>query len=123
MSTEVMEGNARIRSTMLGVEDHGVFTFMLDLDFGGSGQGAGGYVLDEYKKELKRRVGCAEGMELIARVLWVVGVEKWEALPGKYVRVRHDWSKVHAIGNVIEDKWLDFEEFWKNPFVTKEEMR
>jgi hypothetical protein len=38
---------ATIVSTSLGREDHGIFTFMLDLDYGGSGQGAGGYALND----------------------------------------------------------------------------
>lgn len=38
---------ATIGFTRLGREDHGIFTFILDLDYGGSGQGAGNYALND----------------------------------------------------------------------------
>ena len=102
--------NARIRSTHLGYEDHGIFTFLLDLDYGGAGQGFGTYALDEH--DGKRRVGTASGMGIIIEILKVVGVEKWEDLPGKYVRADAEHIKVHGIGNVLEDKWLYPEQFF-----------
>ena len=53
-------------------------------------------------------------MEAISKVLEVVGVDKWEDLPGKYIRFEDNgWgSKVTKIGNIIEEKWLDLEEFF-----------
>ena len=108
--------NAKITSTMLGTEDHGILSFYLYLDYGGSGQGAGGYSLDTPIKTgntFLRRVGTAEGLSLIMEILEIVGVGKWEDLPGKYIRVQADQAKVHAIGNVIKDKWLNFETFFK----------
>lgn len=90
--------NAKIESTMLGIEDHGIFTFMIHLDYGGSGQGFGGYALGgEYTDKL------------IRRVLKVVGVEKWEDLKGKYVRVNVPESGgiIHSIGNLLTEEWLD----------------
>lgn len=111
---EPMTGNAKIESTMLGLEDHGIMTAYLNLDYGGSGQGFGGYgfcqpIKDEAGKFLCRR-GTAYGCEWIRRVLEVVGVEKWEDLPGKYVRVVYDWGKVYRIGNIIKDEWFSPEE-------------
>lgn len=38
---------ATIGFTSLGRQDHGVFTFLLDLNFGGSGQGAGNMFLGD----------------------------------------------------------------------------
>lgn len=76
---------ARIRSTMLGYEDHGILTAWLDLDFGGSGQGAGGYGLDEYDKELDRRVAHAACGAFIAGVLSACGVQSWEKVAGRTV--------------------------------------
>ena len=109
--------NATITRTMLGVEDHGIFTFMLTLDYGGSGQGAGGYALDEFVGDKGggrgRRVGTAYGMDLIIAVLKVVGVEKWEDLKGEHIRVKAEHSKVHAIGHFLNDEWLDFKEFYE----------
>lgn len=110
--------NAVIGSTMLGWEDHGIFTFYLQLDYGSSGQGAGGYSLDApMKKDGKfiRRIGTASGTELLMRVMKVVGVSKWEDLKGKHIRARGTFSKVSAIGNLLKDEWLDFDEFFKEP--------
>jgi len=36
-----------IESTMLGKEDHGIFTYVLSFKFGGSGQGAGTLCLND----------------------------------------------------------------------------
>lgn len=99
--------NATIESTMLGVEDHGIFTYSIGLNYGGSGQTFGGYGLDSYDKATKRRVGTAYGLEAIARLLRVVGVSKWEDLKGKPVRVVADYSKVYKLGNYLKDEWLD----------------
>lgn len=90
--------NARIESTFLGVEDHGIFTFNLMLDYGGSGQGFGSYGLDAWEELAGRRVGTAYGLEMIKAVLQVVGVEKWEDLEGQLVRARQTHSSVSAIG-------------------------
>lgn len=100
--------NARITSTHLGLEDHGIFTFWLHLDYGSSGQGYGGYGLGSYKQGDSH--GLDFGMATIQRVMQVVGVEKWEDLPGKYVRTEHNWTRVTRIGNILKDDWLDLED-------------
>ena len=108
--------NAKIEGTHLGWEDHGIFTFILKLDYGGSGQCAGSYALDEWfgsKGSTGERGGTAMGLDLVMAVLKTVGVQKWEDLPGLHIRVRADNSKVHAIGNYLEDKWLDFAAFFE----------
>lgn len=108
--------NAKITSTMLGIEDHGIFSFMLHLDYGGSGQGAGGYALDapiDKDGVFLGRVGTASGMSLIIEILKIVGVDKWEDLKGKLIRVKAEQHKVYAVGHYLNDKWLDFEVFWK----------
>src|SRR4051812_19355959 len=92
---------------MLGVEDRGILTCWLNLDFGGSGQGFGGYALDQWDEEKDARLGTAYGMEFIRRLMNVVGVEKWEDLVGKHVRAETDWSRVHRIGHITRDKWFN----------------
>lgn len=106
--------NAKIRSTMLGREDHGIMTFMIFIDADGFGCGVGGYWLDEFNSATQTRVFRAESMEAISKVLEVVGVDKWEDLPGKYIRFEDNdrGSTVTKIGNIIEDKWFDLEEFF-----------
>lgn len=88
--------NARIESTHLGKEGHGIMTCMIMLDYGGAGQGFGGWSL-----------GGEWGMEYINKVLEVTGVECWEDLPGTHVRVKAEQMKVHAIGHILRDKWFD----------------
>jgi hypothetical protein len=104
--------NARITDTMLGIEDHGILSFMLTLDYGGAGQGFGGYTLDEWSEIHKARIGHAFGSQVILEILRVVGVEKWEGLVGKYVRVEHDHTKVCRIGNILRDVWFDPKATW-----------
>jgi len=99
--------NARIQSTMLGYEDHGILTCFLYLEYGGSGQGFGGYALDAYVKEAKERIAGAYGLRFITSVLKVVGVTQWEDLPGKHIRADSDHTKVYRIGNLLRDEWFD----------------
>lgn len=106
--------NAKIKSTMLGREGHGVMTFMIYINAYGFSCGVGGYCLDEFNPATQTRVFRAESMEAISKVLEVVGVDKWEDLPGKYIRFEDNgWgSTVTKIGNIIEDKWFDLKEFF-----------
>jgi hypothetical protein len=104
--------NALIRSTFLGFEDHGIFTFSIGLDYGGSGQSAGGYALDSRNKETQKKQGYAYAIDLISEILNVVGVDTWEDLKGKNIRVMATYDKVIAIGNLLNDKWLNFSDFY-----------
>ena len=107
--SEIRESNARIESTMLGIEDHGTMTCMIHLDYGGSGQGFGGYSLDQFGG----KEGHASSILFIRRILETVDVDAWEELVGKYIRVRYTHDRVHAIGHIIEDKWFTPAEFFK----------
>ena len=103
--------NARIESTMLGTEDHGIMTAWLMLDYNGVGQGFGGYGFDNPIKNeyggFRKREGIAWGMEYIIRVLKVVGVTKWEDLPGKFIRVKCTHTGILEIGNILKDEWFN----------------
>lgn len=114
--------NARIRSTMLGREDHGIMTFMIFVDAGNFGCGVGGYALDSRDRETKTRVFSAAGLEAISKVLEVVGVNTWEQLPGKYIRFKDNGlgSTIDEIGNIIDDKWFNLKEFFSK---VKEEVK
>ena len=106
--------NAKIRSTMLGRENHVFMRFLFYISAVGFDCGIGGYWLDEFNSATQTRVFRAESMEAISKVLEVVGVDKWEDLPGKYIRFEDNgWgSKVTKIGNIIEEKWLNLEELF-----------
>ena len=93
MSDKTHAELGRIETTMLGTEDHGIFTFMITLDFGGTGQGFGGYALDTPTGRglrFKGRHGTAFGMEAIMQLLDAAGVESWEDLKGKEVWAYRD---------------------------------
>lgn len=113
MSSEIV--NARISGTSLGIEDHGVMTFFLHLEWPGYGQGLGGFCLDSGKRGTDERTGWGPGFVAIRKILEVVGVEKWEDLKGKLIRIKVvGWgsSQTPIIGNILEDKWLDLQEFF-----------
>jgi hypothetical protein len=80
---------AKIRSAKLGWEDHGIFTCMLDLDYGSSCQGVGGYALDEPRRDGEGnsigRVGTAYGMEFIMRTMRACGVDDWSKITGRTI--------------------------------------
>lgn len=106
--------NAKITSTMLGREDHGIMTFMIFVEWDCFACGVGGYALDGYDKATDKRVFRAESMEAISKVLDVVGVDKWEQLSGQYIRIKDNgWgSTIDEIGNLMEDKWFNLREFF-----------
>lgn len=106
MSNNIEIKNGIIDDTFLGIEEYGIFTFYLHLDYGTSTQNLGGWVLaTEYGE-------CGKNLQLIRRILNIVGVDRWEKLLGKYVRVKADLDMVHAIGNILNEDWLDFDEFF-----------
>lgn len=106
--------NAKITGTMLGVEDHGIFSSMIYLSGDGWGIGFGGYAPDEPVKDgdgkfLGRR-GSAYGAEFLRRVLETLEAASWEKLPGTVVRVRLEggWGgTAAAIGHAIKDQWFE----------------
>jgi hypothetical protein len=102
--------NAKITSTRIEF-NHGCAVAWVMLDYGGSGQGFGGSILDDKPEETgKERKATAWGMDYIFSIIRTVGVEKWEDLPGKHVRVERTTEGfdglITGIGNIIEDKWF-----------------
>ena len=108
--------NALITNVDLSMADHGCLTLAMTLEGGGWGVVYGGYCLgkgylgadDDFFD------GSAAGMEYLIRIMDTVGVEKFQDLKGKYVRVAlKGWgNSVNIIGNIINDKWFDAETFF-----------
>ena len=110
------EKNAVIKGASLMIEDHGILSSFLTLDYGGSGQGFGGYFLyspSAWKEQDKGWTG-----HFIWRVLETVGVEDWSQLKGEVIRVRIESNFAVAIAHPISDNWFyptkEFEEFDKS---------
>lgn len=102
--------NARIKSTKLRL-DGDIPTFYVFVEGNGWGCGIGGYSLVGYDTDPP----TWETVEVLARICKVVGVDNWEDLKGKYVRVkrRDGWDTVKTIGNIIKDEWFDLEEYYR----------
>lgn len=78
---------AKVESTFLGIEDHGILTAMLHVTYGGSSQGIGGFAFDHRPRGSDRVVGSAFGVEWIRRVLEVLAVDSWEMVKGSQLLV------------------------------------
>ena len=104
--------NAQIDKTKLGMEE-GYFTCWLFLSYGAShSQGFGGYGLGDK--------WCSS---FIKEILKVAGVEDWEELSGRMIRVELDTDdfsgKIIKIGNILDDVWFDPKELAKKLGVDK----
>jgi hypothetical protein len=106
--------NAKITNTMLGVEDHGILTFYVTLEWRGGTQSLGGFALDQYNGEDKDRLGFGAGLTAIRKILETVGVERWEQLKGQLVRAKigtlGSWDQP-IIGNIMDERWFDLKAF------------
>lgn len=80
----------RVTGVFLGFEEHDIFTLNIMFDFGGTGQAFGGYALDTWDKEKKRRVGHAAGADFIVCVLRLFGVRDIQDIKGKSAYVLRD---------------------------------
>lgn len=86
--------NAKIRSAVIEIEDHGILTLWLHLDYGGSGQGFGGYSIEKNAGFWMRRI------------FDVLEVYRWSDVAGNNIRVKIEDGLAKGIGNIIKDKWF-----------------
>lgn len=106
--------NAVIQSVTICDSDRGILDAWLHLDYGGSGQGFGGYCLylpDSFAHhEIKSFAG-----HFIWRCMEIGGVTKWEDLKGKTIRVKTDgeYGLIKAIGHIVKDDWFCPDEDFK----------
>lgn len=97
--------NAVIERATITFEDHGVLSAWLHLDYGGSGQGFGGYSLYLPKSFTNHRLESVAG-HFIWRCMEIAGVEEWGRLAGKTIRVRGNMACIEAIGHIVKDDWF-----------------
>ncbi|MCP3681644.1 MAG: hypothetical protein GY861_03045 [bacterium] len=108
--------NAIIKSVSLTIADHGCLTMWLHLDYGGSGQGFGGFMLhpaDSKVEKLSESVGACG--HWVVRCLQIADVMEISDLAGKTIRVKGDHGGIDAIGHILKDDWFcpseDFKDF------------
>jgi len=103
---EPKEKNAKIKGVSLTMEDHGVLSAYLHLDYGGACQSFGNYELySPYYYQTHQKQANFAG-HFIWRCMEIAGVERWEDVAGKTIRVRARHDGIDAIGNIIEDDWF-----------------
>lgn len=103
-----IERNAIIEDARITNDDHGLLSAWLTLDYGGSGQGFGGYALYLPKSFRHHKLsGPNYAGHFIWRCMEIAGVSEWSKLVGKTVRVRCEHSQVHAIGHIVKNDWFN----------------
>ena len=109
--------NAKITNVSISMEDHGCLTFNLYLSGDGWGCAFGGYCIGHgYLGATEFKAENGGGLVAMMKIMDTVGVERWEDLKDKYVRIQSEgWgSCIHTIGNIIEDKWFNVKEFFES---------
>lgn len=105
--------NAKITGTNLG-EEHGCLTAEIFLEGEGWGCAFGGYCLDQWHANIGE-YSSRGGYGAIIELMKTLGVESWEALTGKYVRVESDGRSgpILKIGHLMKDQWFGWDEYFK----------
>jgi hypothetical protein len=103
----MVERNAVIDLATISRDDHGLLSAWLMLDYGGSGQGFGGYAL-YLPREWKHAPGQPNfAGHFIWRVMEVTDVTEWSRLVGRTIRVRATDGGIRAIGHIVKNEWFD----------------
>lgn len=99
--------NAIIERAVIKNDDRVGLTAILNLNYGGLCQNFGYFCL--YQPNAGVRTVNAMG-HFIYRVLEVAGVNSWDELAGKAVRVVCDAEHIEKIGHIVKDIWFDPDE-------------
>lgn len=105
-----MINNAVIESAEITTNERGLLDCWLMLDYGGSGQGFGGFALYLPKSFSHHRLESPAGHHIF-RIMEVAGVTDWSKLKGRTIRVRTDsesdlGGSIEAIGHIVKDDWF-----------------
>lgn len=108
--------NAKITRVSFSMADHCCLTFGIEVKGGAWGCNIGGWTIGHGFRGSDFFDASGAGLVAMMKIMDVVGVDKWEDLQGKYIRVESDgWgSVIHKIGNILKDDWFDIREFFEN---------
>jgi len=93
---------AKITGVRLEIEDHGILTIGIGLDYGGVHQTYGGYGLDSYDKKTNERIGTRYGTECILRLIRAFGTTTLEEITGRYCYAHFASSTYNELVEAIE---------------------
>ncbi len=105
MEEKIEIKNAVIESATITIGDRGFLDCWLQLDYGGIGQGFGGYALYLPKSFSHHKMESVAGHHIF-RIMEIAGAESWDELEGKTIRVKTTWTKAIAIGHIVKDDWF-----------------
>lgn len=98
--------NAIIESTSINFDDRRGLSCFINLDYGGYGQGFGGYILYLPKGFSNHAIESIAG-HFIYRSMEIAGADRWDAMGGKSIRVKiGENGQIKAIGHIIKDDWF-----------------
>lgn len=105
--------NAIISSAIITSADHNLLSAWVQLDYGGMGQGFGGYALYVPKSFTHHKGQANYAGHFIFRCMQIAGVTDWSKMKGMSVRAKIRKGSVISIGHIINDDWFtpseDFE--------------
>jgi hypothetical protein len=93
--------NAMIEEVFLGIEDHGIPAININCCMGSTRQGTGCYDI--------RKMDLAKAL---VALFTIAGVDSWDKLPGKPIRVKRQDGMIKKLGHFMEDSWMDFKDFY-----------
>lgn len=105
MNTQIK--NAVIESTSIDTGRGGMVTIWLHLKYNSGSQGFGGHALYLAKDYTNHSIDCGFAGHFIYRCMEIAGVEKWEQMKGKTIRVKATDSGVEEIGHIIKEDWFN----------------
>lgn len=96
--------------TGFSIRNERCLSMYLQLDYGGCGQGFGGFCLlpdpDSPHYEKATRGPNYAGI-FISEVIRICDVDEISKIKGKTIRVKAEWGKVHEIGHIVKDIWFN----------------
>lgn len=107
--------NAIIEDVSISMEDHGCLSISISVKGDCWGVVIGGWVNGHGYLGSSYWEGNGSAIVAMMKIMDTVGVQRWEDLKGKYIRVKNcGWGNtISEIGNIIEDKWFDLKAFYK----------